>query len=380
MNDEIGSEQPPAQTKRQEALGHHSRSERRSARRAARRRKAMTRLSYVAGPAIVLIAVVVALLTLLGWPDNTKTTESTGSTLAAEPADGSGLLVIEQGDVVPVVALLHPRGEEGVVLVMPGTTLLKTAVAEFKTLTDLHGSGQDKALGSALAEALGLRTGAIASVQWSALRDAMTQAGVDDLPPAELTAREANTDGFARGVMALVGAGSSANGAAIWERLELAGDASGFRAAAKVAAPLISSGAWTGAALPGRLVVGAEFEYVEPDVELAKKLLSGTAQRPTVTVEVQNGSGMVDVAQEAGELLKPQGYKLLPFRNSAGFPDVKRTLITVSPGAAAEGERVRMLLGVGTVVQDDALDSGQIVVVLGKDFSPPASAGTEPAS
>jgi hypothetical protein len=88
----------------------------------------------------------------------------------------------------------------------------------------------------------------------------------------------------------------------------------------------------------------------------------------------------VDVAQEAGELLEPQGYKLLPFRNSAGFPDVKRTLITVSPGAAAEGERVRMLLGVGTVVQDDALDSGLIVVVLGKDFSPPASAGTEPAS
>jgi hypothetical protein len=380
VSDEIGSEQPPARTKRQEALGHHSRSERRSARRAARRRKAMTRLSYVAGPVVVLILVVVAFLTFLGWPDNTKPTESTGSTLAANPADGSGLLVIEQGDVASVVVLLHPRGEGGAVLGMPGMTLIKTAGAEFKTLSDLHRSGQDEALGSALAEALGVRTGAIASVQWSALRDAMTQAGVDDLPPVELTLRDVNTDEVARGVMALAGAGNSANGAAIWERLALAGDASGFRGAVKVAAPLISTGAWTGVALPGRVVEGAEFEYLEPDVELAKTLLAGTAQRPTVTVEVQNGSGVLGVAQQAGELLEPQGYKLLPFRNSDGFPDVKRTLITVSPGAVAEGERVRTLLGVGTVVQDDALDSGQIVVVVGKDFSPPASAGTEPAS
>jgi hypothetical protein len=378
VSDGIGVEPPPAPTRRREALGHHSRSERRSARRASRRRKAMTRLSYAAGPVVVVTLVVVALLTFLGWPENKKATDSTASTLAAAPVDGSGLLIIEQDDAVPTVVLLHPRGEDGLVLAMPGMTLLKTAGAEFKTLADLHASGQDEALGKALTEALGVRTGAMASVRWSELRDAMIQAGVDDLPPAELVPRDGGTDQVARGIMALVGAGSSASGAAIWEQLELKGDAPGFRAAVMVVAPLISTGAWTGAALSGRLVEGA-VEYLEPDVERAKTLLAGTAGRPTVTVEVQNGSGALGVAQQAGEMLERLGYRLLPYRNSDGFPDVTQTRITVSSDAAAEAERVRTVLGVGTVVQDDTLDSGHMVVVLGKDYVPPTSADTEPA-
>ena len=324
-----------------------------------------------------MILVVVALLTFLGWPENKKATHSTASTLAAEPTDGSALLVIEQDGAVPAVVLLHPRGADGLVLAMPGMTLLKAAGAEFKTLADLHASGQDEALGKALTEALGVHTGAMASVRWSELRKAMTQAGVDDLPPAELALDE-GIDQVARGTMGLVRAGASASGAAIWDQLELGGDASRFRAAVKVVAPLISTGAWTGAALPGRLVEGA-VEYLEPDVERAKVLLAGAAERPTVTVEVQNGSGVLGVAQQAGGMLEPLGYRLLPFRNSDDFPDVAQTHITVSPDAAAEAERVRALLGVGTVVQDDNLDSGHMVIVLGKDYVPPASTDTEAA-
>jgi hypothetical protein len=87
---------------------------------------------------------------------------------------------------------------------------------------------------------------------------------------------------------------------------------------------------------------------------------------------------VVGIAEQAGALLEPLGYTLLPFRNADDFPDVKQTRITVSPDAVSEGERVRSMLGVGTIMEDGALASGHVVVVLGKDYVPPASTDTGP--
>jgi hypothetical protein len=95
----------------------------------------------------------------------------------------------------------------------------------------------------------------------------------------------------------------------------------------------------------------------------------------TITLQVQNGSGVLGIAQQAGELLASLGYMMLPAGNSKDFPDVERTRITVSPDAADQGERVRTLLGVGTITEDTTLGSGTVVVVLGKDYVPPATTG-----
>jgi hypothetical protein len=109
---------------------------------------------------------------------------------------------------------------------------------------------------------------------------------------------------------------------------------------------------------------------LEPDVETAKALLDGTFQQVDIILQIQNGSGVVGVAQQAGELLAPLGYTMLPPGNSEDFPDVRRTRIEVAPDAAAQGRRVRSLLGMGTVSEKASLESGHVVVVLGKDYVP----------
>jgi hypothetical protein len=92
---------------------------------------------------------------------------------------------------------------------------------------------------------------------------------------------------------------------------------------------------------------------------------------------VQNGSGVVGVAQQAGGMLEPLGYELLPFRNAEDFPDVRTTRIVSGPDASAAAEQVREVLGVGKIEEDGSLEPGRLIVVVGKDFIPPASSETD---
>jgi hypothetical protein len=358
---------------------YRSRSERRTYRRAARRRKTMTRLGLFVGPTLVVIAVVVALLTLLGGPD---TDGGVTTTLPADAVDDgigrNALLVVEQGDTVPVMVLLHPRETGGVALAMPGLTLLKTPEG-FKTLSELHLSDKDEALQTALAEAFGVRSEPVASVQWSDLRGAMEVAGVDELPLVTLAAGEGEAEQIASAVLGLVGASASGAGATAWAELPLGGEPDEFREAAGLIAAAVSAGGWSAVGLSGKLVETTGFEYLEPDVDAAKAVLAGTAQVLDMTLQVQNGSGVVGIAQEAGEVLASLGHTMLPPGNSEDFPDVARTRIEVAPDAVEQGKRVRALLGVGTIQTDATLESGHVIVVLGKDYVPPSATDAEPA-
>ena len=355
---------------------YRSRSERRTYRRSARKRRSRFRLGLVVGPALVVIAALVVFLVLMGGP------EGDGSTLTTLPvvtAASSGLLIVEQADAVPVVVLVHPGDEAGQVLAVQGITLLKTAGQGFRTLSELHTAGQDEALSAAVAEALGVSIKPVATVQWSDLRAAMVSANAGDAPPTTLTSEDGEAGQVAGAVLALIAGGGSGSGAAAWEALPLEGDASGFRETAKDLASTMNADEWTAAELAGRLVEGAGFRYLEPDVSGAKALLAGTEGRPAVTLQVQNGSGVVGIAEQVGELLEPLGYEMLPAGNSEDFPDVERTRIVVSSDATAQGEQVRALLGVGTIRQDQALEPGQVIVVLGKDYMPPATTTTSAA-
>ena len=373
-----GPEGPGEDTARREASGHDSRSERRSTRRLARRRRTFSRLYLIVGPVVVLIAVAVALLVLLGGPNSDGVAETTLSTGSAEPVERSALLVVEREETTLALVLLLPEDRAGHALAMPGATLIKTATG-FKTLAELHDSDQDEPMASALTEMLGVSIGAVASVQWSHLQAAMTQTGLVDSPSAELEAVENDAAQAAGAVTTLVGAGGPSAGAALWDQIELQGDASAFRSAVRAMARSIPAGAWTQAVLPGKLVEGVGFTYFEPDVERAMALLADKGATPEITVEVQNGSGVIGVAQEVGRLLEPLGYTLLPFRNSPDFPDVGQTRIVTAPDAAGEAERVRARLRVGNVEEDPDLGSGHMIIVVGKDFVPPISTDGEPA-
>lgn len=371
----LGSELPPAKrstaTPAVRRTGYRSRTERRMARRAKRRRKAVARLGMVVGPALVVIAAVVVLFSLLGGsePDGYVTTTLPVAGVAG-PEGRNALLAIEQEDTVPLLVLLYPREQGGTALAMPGLTLLKTGEG-FKTLAELHLEGRDKALRAALMEALGVSIDQVAAVEWSAVHAAMESAGLDEALPAVLASGEEECGQVARAVIALAGAAVSDDGKKLWDGLPLEGDADDFRETVDELAATMSGSGWTAATLTGRLVEGRGFTYVEPDVEAAKAALAGTLSQVEVTLQVQNGSGVLGVAQETSGLLASLGYAMLPVGNAKGFPDVERTRIEAAADAAAQAEKVRALLGVGTIQVDPALDSGHIVVIIGKDYIPP---------
>jgi hypothetical protein len=262
-------------------------------------------------------------------------------------------LVIEQDGVVAEVLVIQPTEGGGVVMAVPGITLLKTP-AGFTTIAELHGSGAGGSLPAALAEAFGVVVGPAATVEWTDLRAAMLSAGLGDVPSGELSLEGAEGESVAQVALAFLGAAGSAGsdaGALAWESLSLGGDASGLREA--VAADLGSLPiGWTAAAMTGSLVEGAGFVYLEPDAAQARAFVAGGTRESTVKVEVQNGT-------------------LLPVSNAEDFPDVVKTRITAASDALADGEQVRRALGVGEVSEGGGLDPGTIVVVLGADFVPP---------
>ena len=371
-----GSADAGASAERRSGSAHSHRTERRSARRVARRRKNIARLSWVAGPVVVLILVIVALFVFLGGPESAGGAETTSTTVVAAPADGSSVLFVEQGEAAPAVVMLLPGGEGGLALAMPGNTLLKTG-SGFRTLDELRASSDEQVLREALAQELGVNPGAIASVQWPDLQAALAQQGLGSSLPAELEATAGGAARAAEAVVALMGASAAGGGSATWDQLELTGDPEGFRAAVERAAGSAAGAAWTGEVLPGKIVEGVGFEYFEPDLQQARALLGGEALGTAVTVEVQNGSGVVGVAQQAGGMLESLGYELLPFRNAEDFPDVRTTRIISGRDASAAAEQVREVLGVGKIEEDGSLEPGRLIVVVGKDFIPPVSSETD---
>jgi hypothetical protein len=361
--------------KRREELGYRSRLERRTAKRVVRRRKVSVKMWRAIVPVAALIAIIVVLLIAFGGGGGNEPAQGTATTLATAPKEGSGLLVLEQEGGVPEVLLMQPTGGSGVVMAMPGVTLLKTS-AGFKTIAELHDSGESGALQAALADAFGVSVGVVATARWTELREAMLSAGLADVPAVALSLVGAEAESVAQVALAFLGTAVSQEGATVWDSLSLDGDAAGFRAAVAANAESLPDG-WTAVALTGSLVEGRGFQYLEPDAEQARALLGGETRESTIAVEVQNGSGAIGAAEAAAEILQALGYTLLPVSNSEDFPDVIETRITVAPDLAADGEQVRAALGVGQVSESEDLDPGTIVVVLGADFVPPSTSGTD---
>jgi hypothetical protein len=86
-------------------------------------------------------------------------------------------------------------------------------------------------------------------------------------------------------------------------------------------------------------------------------------------VIVLNGSGLPGVGELVAERIVPGGFRIVVSENAANF-DHEETLVVVgSPDDVVLGERVRDLLGTGSV--NVSLSSGiaPVTVVVGKDFT-----------
>lgn len=92
-----------------------------------------------------------------------------------------------------------------------------------------------------------------------------------------------------------------------------------------------------------------------------------------VRVMVYNGVGTPGIAGIAAQQLISAGLKVVETRNADRF-DYAETLIVVQDGDVKQGERVRDVLGVGRVLdQPSAQDVADVIVIIGKDYLPPAT-------
>jgi hypothetical protein len=288
----------------------------------------------------------------------------------------AGVVGIRNGEAYPAFVLLARSNEwGGGALGMPGTTLTKTDDG-FRTLAELYQADKIQALLAGLNTDLGTQASGLAVVEWAGLSKGLKQAGSAVLWEETIGSDVAGAGEAARAVLAFVGAAVSSP--ENWSAVDLSGQSDWMRSFMTAVAPAVAKGAWKEAVLPGKSREGLSETFFEGDMTAARAVLAGAAKAPAaVTLEVQNGSGYLEAAQAAGAILEPLGYTLAPYTNAEDFPDVATTTIMASPDVLLEAGKVRELLGVGVVNEDDALASGHIRVVLGKDFEPdePASRG-----
>jgi len=115
--------------------------------------------------------------------------------------------------------------------------------------------------------------------------------------------------------------------------------------------------------------------YFEPVAEeVADIVLSwwgvgmGT-DKDRLRIIVYNGSGVPGIAGEAARQLIQEGFRVVETRNADSF-DHETTLIYLYHGELIDAERVREVIGVGEVLEQEAnQDVADIIVIIGEDYA-----------
>ena len=289
---------------------------------------------------------------------------SSSTTVAAGSADAIVLRVIGAGGIATADVVVAAATKPTTVLAFPAATLVEGA-AGFEPLDELLRKSDPSAGLDSLERLVNTRPQGVAEVTWAALRTALASAGVaGDWPESLGTAQPKAAETAARAVAALAVASATTAGGKALDALPLAGAV----AAARGSLRALAGGPEVVSALPGKMVEGDDFIYYEPDTAALRRLLGEASPEKSISVEVQNGSGTVDIAQKVIDVIAPLGYTMLPAKNADGFPDVGATLIYAAPNALADADRLRSVLKHGTVVKQETLPAGRIVVVVGKDL------------
>jgi hypothetical protein len=166
------------------------------------------------------------------------------------------------------------------------------------------------------------------------------------------------TSAFQLVVSGLLGEGVS------WQESDLADT----DAPASVLDTLEAAGGAPVAALPVGEAAGG---VVQPDFDALPGTLVdvfGGPSGPVVDVIVLNGSGVPGIGELVAARLVPEGFRVVVSDNASEF-DHRETLVVVgSADDVALGERVRDLLGTGSVNVSVASGIAPVTIVVGKDF------------
>jgi hypothetical protein len=127
---------------------------------------------------------------------------------------------------------------------------------------------------------------------------------------------------------------------------------------------------------------GAEVVRLEAD-EVASGVLRATPEQVSgalveafggpaeeaVPVIVLNGSGVPGIGEAAAERLLPGGFRVAVSQNASDFDHPETLIVVGSPDDVGLAERVRDLLGVGSVSVSVGSGIAPVTVVIGKDFT-----------
>lgn len=127
-------------------------------------------------------------------------------------------------------------------------------------------------------------------------------------------------------------------------------------------------------------VLGASWRLrEEAAAALVAEVLAASAPdaaADAVTLQVLNGVGRPGVAQEVDRALAGGGFRIVRSENARTFaePTTRILLYGDYPGIHEAAERVRSLLGVGTILRSRQPQSVvDLTIVVGADFGPPAA-------
>lgn len=134
--------------------------------------------------------------------------------------------------------------------------------------------------------------------------------------------------------------------------------------------------------LPVKPISLGDQTFFEPQrQEVAELLLSWWgvklgAEENIIRVIVYNGAGVPGIAGDAAQELIRNGMRVVDTKNADRF-DYAQSLIVVQDGDLENGQKVRDVLGVGTVVdQPSEQDVADIIVIIGSDYTPSSPDGT----
>jgi hypothetical protein len=324
-----------------------------------------------------LVIAAVAAVFLVG-PGKMGLSSAAGHDAGTGPKGGGGgaaaiAVYVEQDGGLKAVVLLGKKNQGGIALGLPGSTLIRTSEG-FQGIADLVLKNKQGVLTTALDNILSTNIVGTAVVEWKDLvSEKLTGGNVGDLNDNQEGAGSA-----AGAVLALVDKLSdSTTRSTTLAKVGIKGDHAALEQLAEQNRVSIAAGTWTEEVLPGKVVTGTGFSYFEPDIATAKALL-GTSDQAAYTVAVQNGSGLIGAAEQAGALLEPLGYTMSAYGNAAAFPNVEKTSISAAADSMGEAARIKQILGVGTVQQDASLPSRHIRVIVGKDFSARTTGSSQP--
>ncbi len=105
------------------------------------------------------------------------------------------------------------------------------------------------------------------------------------------------------------------------------------------------------------------------DVRAALVEAFGGPDREVVNVIVLNGSGLPGVGELVAEQIVPDGFRVVVSENASNFDHAETLVVVGSADDVTLGERVRDLLGTGSVNVSVSSGLAQVTIVVGKDFA-----------